>query len=218
MKITYYAHSAFLVEAHDGTRIIIDPYRSGSFGGALGYAAVDESADAVVATHGHDDHGAVDTIQGHPTVLMEPRTATVGSVSVTGFPAYHDSSGGRERGTITMVLLEDEGIRLLHASDLGAMPDQATRDALGRIDVLLIPVGGTFTVDPAEAADVVAALKPRVVIPMHYKTPGTTFPLAEVEQFLATQPNVRRSGSQTLEISATTIPVEPTVIVLERSR
>ncbi len=218
MKITYYAHSAFLIEAQDGTRIIIDPYRSGSFGGALGYAPVGEPADAVIATHAHEDHAAVDTIPGRPMVLLEPSSARVGPVDVTGFTASHDASGGRERGRITMVMLEDAGVRLLHAGDLGHMPDQATRDALGRVDILLVPVGGTFTLGPAEAARVVAALGPRIVIPMHYKTAGTTFPLVDVEEFLATQPAVERPGGSTVDLTAAALPAETTVILLERSR
>jgi L-ascorbate metabolism protein UlaG (beta-lactamase superfamily) len=218
MKITYFAHSSFLIEASDGTRIILDPYRSGSFGGAFGYAPVGEPADAVIATHTHEDHGAVDTVPGSPLVMVEPRTATVGRVHVTGIAVKHDDVSGAQRGDMTMVLLDDAGLRLLHAGDLGHELDGKTRAAVGRVDVLMIPVGGVFTIDAATAARVVAALDPRVVIPMHYKTTAVDFPIATVEDFVATQEEVRRASGPTVEITADKLPAKRTVIVLNRSR
>ena len=107
MKITYYGHSSFLVEARDGTRIILDPYRSGSFGGALRYAPIGESADAVVATHTHDDHGATDTIPGKPLVLVQPTSAKVGGVEISGVAVKHDDTGGSQRGVNTIIVLDD---------------------------------------------------------------------------------------------------------------
>jgi len=218
MRITWYGHSAFLVEAEDGTRIILDPYRSGAFGGALRYGPIAEPADAVVASHTHDDHGAVDTIPGRPRVLIEPTLAEVGRVTIRGVPADHDAVHGAERGHETILVLEDSGMRLVHLGDLGHELDQATVDRIGKTDVLLIPVGGYFTIDAATAAGVVDSLAPRIVVPMHYKTDKCDFPIASVEDFLATQDAVLRMDTSAFTVTTTNLPAERTIYVPTSAR
>jgi L-ascorbate metabolism protein UlaG (beta-lactamase superfamily) len=218
MRITWYGHSAFLIEAEDGTRIILDPYRSGAFGGALRYAPIAESADAVVASHTHDDHAAVDTIPGRPQVLIEPSSAAVGTVTIRGVPADHDATGGAERGHETILVLEDVGLRLVHLGDLGHELDQVSVDRIGTVDVLLVPVGGYFTIDAATAARVVDSLAPRIVVPMHYKTDKCDFPIASVEDFLATQDAVVRMDTSTFSVTIADLPLERTVYVPTSAR
>jgi len=218
MKLTYFGHSSFLVQAADDTRIIIDPYRHGSYDGAVRYAPVGETADVVVATHTHDDHGATDTVPGQPRVLVHPDSVTVGQVRITGVHVAHDDTGGSQRGKNTIVIIDDGEIRLAHAGDLGHTLDEATVKALGPIDVLLVPVGGYFTIDHKQAAAVVEAVNPRVVIPMHYKTEKIDFPIGPVEPFLATQKKVEHKDSPTLEITKATLPAERVTIVLPYAR
>lgn len=218
MRITWYGHSAFLVEAEDGTRLILDPYRSGAYGGALRYGPIAETADAVVASHTHDDHGAVDTIPGRPQVLIEPTSVAVGTVTIRGVPADHDAVGGAERGHETILVVEDGGLRLVHLGDLGHELDQATVDRIGRTDVLLVPVGGYFTIDAATAARVVDSLAPRIVVPMHYKTDKTDFPIASVEDFLGTQDAVVRLDGSTFTVTTADLPAERTVYVPTSAR
>jgi L-ascorbate metabolism protein UlaG (beta-lactamase superfamily) len=218
MRLTYFAHSAFLIEAGDGTQIIIDPYLSGSFDNALRYAPIDTTADVVLATHKHDDHAATSTIPGKPRVLVHPTKETVGEVSVTGVQVAHDEAGGSKRGKNTIIVLDDGDVRLVHLGDLGHTLDPATVEAIGRVDILLVPVGGFFTIDHKEAAAVADSLGPRIVVPMHYKTDKTDFPISTVEPFLATQDNVVREKGSTLEFTHATLPVKRTVIVLEHAR
>ncbi len=218
MRITYFGHSSFLVETADGVRVIMDPYRHGAYNGAVGYAAIDEPAEVVVASHDHDDHGACDTIPGDPLVLMHPTSETVGSLKITGVDVAHDETGGSERGKNTIATLDDGDVRLVHLGDLGHTLDAATVDSLGRVDVLLVPVGGFFTIDHEQAAEVVESLSPRVVIPMHYKTTSVDFPIAAVDPFLATQAKVQRSKESTLEVTGETLPEERVTIVLARCR
>lgn len=218
MRLTYFGHSSFLLQAADGTSVIFDPYRHGCFDGAVKYGPIEETADVVVASHTHDDHGATDTIPGSPQVFVHPVAEKVGAVRITGIEVAHDEAGGEKRGRNTMVLCDDGDIRLAHLGDLGHTLDAAAVEALGRVDVLLIPVGGFFTIDHDEAAKVVESLDPRVVVPMHYKTDKVDFPIAGVELFLKTQANIERRSESTLEVASITLPAERTTIVLEHAR
>lgn len=218
MRITYFGHSCFLVEAQDHTRVILDPYLSGSFDGALMYGPVDETADVVLASHEHDDHSATGTIPGKPRVFLHPVGERVGSVSITGVQVAHDEAGGKQRGRNTIVVLDDGDLRLAHLGDLGHLLDESTVKRIGPIDVLLVPVGGHFTIDYIGAAAVVDALAPRVVIPMHYKTPKVDFPIVPADAFLGTQTNVEHNPGPTVEMTKATLPTERTVIVLTYAR
>jgi L-ascorbate metabolism protein UlaG (beta-lactamase superfamily) len=218
MRLTYYGHASFLVEAGDGTRIILDPYRSGAYDGALKHAPIDEPADVVLASHDHDDHGATDTIPGNPQVFVFPTTATIGAVKIEGIPVEHDEAGGSKRGKNTIMIIDDGDLRLVHLGDLGHLLDKSATDKVGRVDVLIIPVGGYFTIDAKEAAEVVEALSPRVVIPIHYKTDKVDFPIGPVEGFLKTQGNVQRPNSSTFEVSQQTLPEARTTVVLDACR
>jgi L-ascorbate metabolism protein UlaG (beta-lactamase superfamily) len=218
MRLTYYGHASFLVEAGDGTRIILDPYRSGAYDGALKHAPIDETADVVLASHDHDDHGATDTIPGNPQVFVFPTAATIGAVKIEGIPVKHDEAGGSKRGKNTIMVIDDGDVRLVHLGDLGHLLDKSTADKVGRVDVLMIPVGGYFTIDAKEAAEVVESLSPRVVIPIHYKTDKVDFPIGPVEGFLKTQGNVQRLNSSTFEVSQQTLPETRTTVVLEACR
>ncbi|MCL5736231.1 MAG: MBL fold metallo-hydrolase [Actinobacteria bacterium] len=218
MRLTYYGHSSFLVETADGTRVILDPYLPGSFDRALRYKPIDEPADVVIATHQHDDHGAVDTIPGNPLVLVHPDSKAVGKLQITGVQVAHDEAGGSKRGRNTIVILDDGDVRAVHLGDLGHLLDQATVDAIGRVDVLMVPVGGFFTIDEKDAAVVVDSLDPRVVIPMHYKTDLVDFPIVPVDGFLKTQADVQESSGSSLEVTSETLPKTRTTIVLAHAR
>lgn len=218
MRLTYYAHSCFLLEAADGTRVIVDPYRSGCFGGSFRYEAIGEPADAVAASHEHDDHGAVDTVPGGPQVFMHPEDVTVGAWHILGIDSAHDAEGGRSRGSNTIMVFDDGDVRVVHLGDLGHELDAGTIAAIGRADVLLVPVGGFFTIDHRQAARMVEALAPRIVVPMHYKTPKVDFPIEGVEPFLATQASVERKADSSIDISGETLPEKRVTIVLKPAR
>ena len=212
MRITYYGHSCFLVEAQDKTRVILDPYLHGSYGGAVMYGPVDEPADAVLASHEHEDHSATGAIPGKPLVFLHPVSEYVGSVQITGVAVAHDDAEGKERGKNTISVLDDGDLRLAHLGDLGHVLDAATLQKIGPVDVALVPVGGHFTIDYKAAAAVVEALAPRIVIPMHYKTAKIDFPIAPVDAFLGTQKIVQHHPGSTLEVTKATLPAEQTAI------
>jgi L-ascorbate metabolism protein UlaG (beta-lactamase superfamily) len=217
MRLTYFGHSSFLLQAADGTRVIFDPYRHGCFDGAVKYGPIEEAADVVVASHTHDDHGATDTIPGAPLVFVHPDSETVGAVRISGVHVAHDDAGGEKRGKNTIIVVDDGDVRVAHLGDLGHTLDAAAVQAIGEVDVLLIPVGGFFTIDHREAAKVVESLDPHIVVPMHYKTDKVDFPISGVEPFLKTQENVERKGGSTLEVTKATLPAKRSIVVLEHA-
>jgi L-ascorbate metabolism protein UlaG (beta-lactamase superfamily) len=218
VRITYYGHSSFLLEAADGTRVILDPYESGCFGGAISYSPISDTADAVVASHGHDDHGAVHTIPGDPQICVHPTSLTVGPWKIRGVDVAHDEEGGRSRGKNTIIVLDDGDLRVVHLGDLGHTLAPQTVADIAPVDVLLVPIGGHFTIDHAQAAEVVESLSPSIVIPMHYKTPKVDFPISGPEPFLATQTIVERRTTSSIDVTRATLPAEQVTYLLQPAR
>lgn len=217
MEIRFYGHAMFGLTA-GGTTIVIDPFNDD-----VGYPRPDVEPDAVVTSHEHSDHGSVELIRGRPRVLRgladEGRTwaaldARVGPVHITGVPTYHDTEQGRARGKNAVAVIEVEGLRIAHLGDLGHVLTPQQVSAIGQVDVLMIPVGGHFTIGPAQADQVIAQLKPRVVIPMHYKTAvNDSWPIRRLDDFLQGKADVKRVGA-TVTITHAALPVEQEVWVL----
>ncbi len=210
MKLTYFGHSTYLVES-DGTSVLTDPFDEQK----VGYPFPNVTPAAVTVSHEHFDHNHVTKVKGKPKVIRglrddgknwaEPKEQ-IGPILLSTIRTYHDTSQGGERGKNTMFLFEAEGLRLLHAGDLGHTLSQDQAKAAGRIDVLLIPVGGYYTIGPKEADVVIGQLSPRIVIPMHYKTEvNKDWPIGTLEQFLEGKERVRRQG-QTVTFTPATLP------------
>jgi L-ascorbate metabolism protein UlaG (beta-lactamase superfamily) len=171
------------------------------------------SADIVTVSHEHYDHNAVKAVRGKPTVIRGAGSHEAAGVRVTGIPTYHDRSHGKERGTNTVFIIEMEGIRIVHLGDLGHVLSFEQVEGIGAVDVLLVPVGGRFTIDAEEAAATVSQLRPRITIPMHFQTPHLSFELAPVEGFLRRFERVTKVPY--LEIDADKLDEEQRVVVLD---
>ncbi len=215
MKVKWFGHAAFLLTADDGTKIITDPYVPGAYDGAIGYAPIRELADAVTVSHDHADHNGSAELPGNPQVLKGKGNWSVRGIKIFSLETFHDKSKGRERGRNLIFVYEIDQIKLTHLGDLGEIPDEGTIKAIGQPNVVLIPVGGTFTIDAKEAKRVVDLLKPQVVIPMHYKTPKLGFDIASVDVFLRLAPRVKRVGRSEVAISLTGLPGESETWVFE---
>ena len=188
MKLTWYGHSCFKLETSEG-RAVFDPYAPGS---VPGLELPPVTADAVFCSHGHGDHSYA---QG---VALTGKTP---SYKVEQISCWHDDKNGSLRGDNLITVVEAEGRRVAHMGDLGHRLSPEQIEAVGRVDVLLIPVGGYFTMDAAAAAEVVKALKPRVVVPMHYRGEGFGYGvIGPVEPFLKLSENVRYYDMNVLEI------------------
>lgn len=217
MKIRWLGHAAFLIESEKGTRIITDPYESGGYGGAVGYGPIDQEADVVVVSHGHSDHSFVEGVPGSPEIVKGPGRHQAAGIEFNGVACFHDDSNGRERGKDTMFVFEVDGITVCHTGDLGHQPTDEQLKSLGRVDVLLVPVGGMYTIDAAEATRLAQRLSAKVVIPMHFQTDKCTFPIATVDDFLKDKQAVRRDGSSEVTLARDSLPGQTEIIVLEHA-
>jgi L-ascorbate metabolism protein UlaG (beta-lactamase superfamily) len=217
LKVRWLGHSAFLLSARDGTRIVTDPYVPGSFSGQLRYGPIREKAHAVTISHHHRDHDGVQKLPGDPVVFDRAGSYKEGSISISGFDTFHDESKGAERGHNVVFVFEADGLRVCHCGDLGHVLNAQQVAAIGRVDVLLLPVGGTFTVDAAAAHQVADQLAARVVIPMHYKTDKLGFDIDGVEAFIQGEKNVKQIGRAEVEVSSDKLPQTQEVWVLEHA-
>jgi len=206
MKIKYIGHSCFLVTTDEGTRIITDPYEPGCFDGAMKYLPVEEDAEIVLVSHGHADHCHTQSVGGNPRVVDKAGASKVNGVKILGFSTYHDTSEGSERGENIIFRLEADGLVLCHLGDLGHTLDEATSQQLRPVDILMIPVGGFFTIGSSEADSMIDSLKPGLVIPMHFKTEGVDFPIAPVDDFLSERKEVLWNEGSEVELNAGNLP------------
>jgi L-ascorbate metabolism protein UlaG (beta-lactamase superfamily) len=212
MKIKWLGHACFLVTSKGGVRIITDPY---AVGGGINYSPIKEAADVVVVSHDHGDHSNVSTVQGKPEVVKDKVTKTAKGIQFRGIATYHDTSQGQQRGANTVFCFTVDDMKLCHLGDLGHMlsPEQVTE--IGAVDVLFVPVGGFFTIDASAAGQVCDQVKPKVVIPMHFKTPKCAYPLANVEDFLKGKKNVRRVETSEVEFERKKLPAAIEILLLQ---
>ncbi len=217
MKIKWYGHAAFLITSANGTKIVTDPYESGAFGGQLAYGKIDDRVDIALVSHDHADHNDAKSLPGSPQVVQGTGTKTVKGLTFKGIPTYHDPSKGKERGVNTLFTFVVDGIKVCHAGDLGHILNDKELAEIGPVDILLVPVGGYFTIDPKEATRVVEQIKPKVTIPMHFKTEKCGFPIAPVEDFLKGKPKTKRAKATEAAFEKATLPEEMEVVVLEHA-
>lgn len=212
MKLKWLGHSCFLITSDTGLRIITDPYTSG---GGVGYAPVNEAADIVVVSHDHFDHNAVSSVPGRPEVVTDSGAKEAKGIQFKGIATYHDESKGSERGANTAFCFSVDGVKLCHLGDLGHPLSREEISEIGDVDVLFVPVGGFFTIDAKVASQVCDDLKPKVVVPMHYKTPKLDFPVAGVEDFVKGKKNVRTLDSSEAEFKLGELPGATEIVVFQ---
>jgi len=212
MKLKWLGHSCFLITSETGLRIITDPY---STGGGINYSPVNEAADIVTVSHNHRDHSNIAAVRGKPEVITGSGTKTAKGIQFKGIASHHDESKGKERGANTIFCFTVDGIRLCHLGDLGHELSREEIAQIGNVDVLLIPIGGLFTIDAEVASKVGGDLKPKIIAPMHYKTPKCDFPITGVEDFLAGKKNVKKLNSSETEFKAGKLPEAAEIVVLQ---
>lgn len=226
LAIQWHHHSMFEIRSSEGTIVVIDPHVIEVYYRDL----KPTEAHAVLITHPHTDHDRMDRIKNRKTVKRFDGVKRIGRFRATWnnldeekfkdmkfstVPLYHDSDRGKERGIVSAFVIEVDGYRIAHLSDVGHILTPAQVRLFGQIDILMIPVGGVYTINGKEAKQVVEQLKPRVAIfPMHYGTKEYDYVL-EPKEFLEGQKNVEttKGSTKTFEVGAKP-PEKPKVIML----
>ena len=190
LKLTWLGHACFALEA-ENYRILLDPYAPGY---VPGLGMVKMSANRVLHSHDHSDHGW----QGVAVPLNEIHCP----FTVTAIPSFHDDAMGSQRGLNTIHVIEYNGLRVAHLGDLGHDLDDDDIETLGDLDVVLIPVGGTYTLDCQQASDLADRLKVKTVIPMHYRRGDMGFDVLQtLQEFLILRPHHQELPGCELEIT-----------------
>ena len=217
MKIKWYGHSAFQITTDSGTRIIIDPYESGAFGGSIAYGRITDEADIVLTSHDHGDHNYIKDIKGKFAHIKKAGQYEEKGVKIKAIPTFHDKSKGQERGTNLVFVVSAEDIIVAHLGDLGHTLDSSTLQSIGKVDILLLPVGGFFTIDAKEATKVMNDIKSG-----HYDTDA----LQDREYRLAhrrpgrvykRQKNVKEANASEIVITKATLPKTNEIIVMRHA-
>lgn len=178
MDISWLGHSCFRIKGKEAT-VITDPYDS-----SVGYTSGKLVADIVTISHRHPGHSFLDNLEKGYRVINSPGEYELKGVFITGIQTYHDQSQGQERGKNTLYIFEMDGITLCHLGDLGHSLSPSIIESIGNVTVLFLPVGDVSTIDSIVAAELVRAVSPKIVVPMHYKTAAISKKLDSVELFL----------------------------------
>ena len=209
VDISWLGHSCFKIKGSHAT-IISDPYAPGT-----GYDLGQPSASIVTVSHDHAGHNYAAGIGGQPRVISRPGEYEISDVLLIGISTFHDAEGGRVRGRNTVFQIEIDGLALCHLGDLGYPLTSAQAEEIDSVDVLFLPVGGVSTINAAEAAAVVRQLEPRIVIPMHYKTPALARQLDPVDKFLKEIGTKQVTTQPRLSVSRSNLPAALQVYLLD---
>jgi L-ascorbate metabolism protein UlaG (beta-lactamase superfamily) len=222
-KVRWYGQSFFQIETPGGKKIVTDPHQIPAFGRHV------VSADIVTLSHNHNDHNVLDVVENHKAARVfhglkevkgridwEKIDEKVGSIKVRTVPSYHDNENGFTRGKNAIFLIEADGLTFCHLGDLGHDLNDEQVKLIGKVDVLMVPIGGTYTINGEVAKKLVEKLKPRLfVLPMHYGVPNYD-DLNGPEEFLDGQKlKVQRVlvGNE-LSIPPDAKPAAPTIVLL----
>jgi len=209
MEIDWFGHACFRLRGRDGT-VIADPYAKD-----IGLSFARPRADIVTISHDHPGHSFAKGVKGDPKVIEGPGEYEIKNIFVTGVPAAHDKKGGKERGANTLYVFDIDGLTICHLGDLGHIPTQAQVGALGNVNVLLVPVGGVSTINAGEAAEIVAMLEPRIVIPMHFAHADLKFKLDAATKFFKAMGIKPPAPAPSIKVTKDSLPNETQVVLLE---
>ncbi|MFA5248285.1 MAG: MBL fold metallo-hydrolase [Patescibacteria group bacterium] len=213
MILSYFGHSCFKIQdkvGTDGVTVITDPFNKN-----LGLKVPNCEADVVTVSHNHDDHNNFGSLRGEAFIVDTPGEYDVKGIMIVGVETFHDDKNGEERGRNIAYRLEVDDIVLAHLGDLGHVLTNEQLEQLGNIDVLLVPIGGHFTLDAKKAVEVINQIEPRIVIPMHYKLPKSQIDLDGLDKFIK-ELGVEPQCEEKFKISKKDLPQEGmSLVVLE---
>lgn len=207
LQIRWHGHSCF--EITDEVTVVTDPHD----GKSIGIPAPSAKGDIVLVSHNHYDHdsGVKLVEKENSKVITDERKRAISNVQIEGITVFHDESHGMKRGKNIIYKFILDGINFCHLGDLGHDLEEETLNKIGQVDILFIPVGGTFTIDAEKAWDIINKIKPKIAIPMHYKIGGLSIPIAGLDQFLdKNEYKVLKVGNE-IDIEKEDLPAEPEI-------
>ena len=213
MHISWLGHSCFKIQdkvGSDGVTLITDPFSTQ----AVGLKEPKSEADIVTISHDHPDHNNLKAIKGSPFVIQSPGEYDVKGVSIVGVDSFHDDEKGKKRGKNTIYWMEIEGVSVVHLGDLGYVPESKELEKIPNCDILLIPVGGKYTLGAGKAVELVNQIEPRIVIPMHYKTKGVTIDDIEGVDRFVKELGVNPREEEKLKISKKDLPQDSMELII----
>lgn len=197
MQIIWYGHSCFLMKTSSGKRILMDP-----FDNSLGYRNDFPKCDIITMSHSHLAHSYLNTINYETKIINLCDTFDMNYINIAGIRTFHDNCNGLKRGSNIIFLFKCDNFSICHLGDLGHIPSQSVLDKLKNIDILLVPIGGHFTLDGSDAYKLCSLIKPKLIIPMHYKTNTLKMNLDDCKKFLIHMPAIEKINSNILNIDA----------------
>jgi len=209
MDINWLGHSCFKIRGRQAS-IVTDPYPPD-----LGYSLGKPSADIVTISHQHPSHNYKQGVGGDYKLITGPGEYEIRDVLIIGIATFHDAEGGQKRGKNTIYLMDVDGVAICHLGDLGHVLTAEQVEEIDNVDVLLLPVGGVSTIDASMAAEVIRQLEPKVVVPMHYKTPVLNRELGPVEKFLKEMGIERLDSQPKLSLTPSSLPASTQVFLLD---
>jgi len=206
LQIRWHGHSCF--EITNEVTLVTDPHD----GKSIGIHAPSVTGDIVLVSHDHYDHNSVKSVEKDGSkIVTDTRKRNISNVEIKGFETFHDESHGEKRGNNIIYKFTMEDIAFCHMGDLGHDLDENTVQKIGDVDILFIPIGGTFTLDATQAWRLIKKVKPRIAVPMHYKIGGLSLPITEIEPFLEkSKYEIIKVGNE-IDIEKEDLPDEPEV-------
>ncbi len=214
--INYFGHSCFMITTPDNTKILMDPVEF------MGYHMPEGiKPDVVTVSHNHPDHNRIDKVAGEPEIFLGVSSdiqkvntikKKVNEVNIYTVPSWHDP--GRH-GVNAIFVFEFEGVKIAHLGDLGTTLSESQVETIGEVDILMIPVGGQFTISGSDADEVIRQLNVKsIVLPMHYKTEAFSLPYS-AEDFMQGKDNCKRISGNRLTLDLSNMPQKTEIVVLD---
>lgn len=215
MRLNLLGHATFFLESSKGTRLITDPYQPG-FKNMIGHQPITLEADVVTISHDHGDHSYVEGLPGRPEVFRGQGSWQIADIELQSISSFHDNVEGAARGPNTIFTITMDGLRTCHLGDLGHILSETQINSIGPVEILLVPIGGNFTVGPEDALAIAKRIGAPIWIPMHYKTKKVGFQLAALEEFLGLIENINVERREELIIeNANSLAKDTRVYILE---
>ena len=211
MEITWYGHSCFRLTERNFATVVTDPFDDKS----IGYSSLKLKAEIVTVSHDAPGHSNAESVKGTSHVIDGPGEFEIGGVFITGVQTEGGGKNSKDKVRNTLYVFDYDGITVAHLGDLQQTPSQAEIEALGTVNVALVPVGGGGGLNAAKAAEVISLIEPNIVIPMHYSTPDVKISLDSLNKFLKEMGLSKSESQPSLKVARSNLPDETHVVVLE---